>query len=285
MRKFVGTAVLVLLASGSARGQSCDADLASCEQDLAATEQSLQSCVVDLVEALPRAELYWVCAQAFGSVTRDTDQDGVPDRVDQCTDTDEGLAVDLAGCSLRQFCERSPATRDRERRTCRRLDWQNDEPDASSPRDCRARDALCGPAVEEPLAGRACQTVLLTVSTAYAGPAAGVSTQVRYPADVVEMPGFGSEAELHVTNVSGVGGLFGAADADTDSDGQDETVIATLINIAEPILAGPYVTIRFACLPEGRAPRASDFACNSDVSNYEGETVPSSCSVALATDP
>jgi len=92
---------------------------ATCESELALCEDTVSKCVGEQGLA-------------------DADQDGEEDEHDLCPDTPPAELVDRDGCSLSQFCSRHSldiasggvATL---RATCRRADWQNDEP-------LRARD-------------------------------------------------------------------------------------------------------------------------------------------------
>ncbi len=65
----------------------------------------------------------------------DEDRDGEEDSTDECPGTPEAEAVDQAGCSRAQFCERLPSQGSK--LECRRADWQNDEPGSQHPQDCR----------------------------------------------------------------------------------------------------------------------------------------------------
>lgn len=66
----------------------------------------------------------------------DEDADGEHDQTDLCPGTADGMAVDTAGCSIYQFCASFPTQPASNRRTCRRADWQNDEPEVGRPMDC-----------------------------------------------------------------------------------------------------------------------------------------------------
>ena len=67
----------------------------------------------------------------------DTDGDEVPDARDHCAGTAASDPVDENGCSLAQFCA-VDATTALGKRTCRKLDWKNDEPlMAARDADCR----------------------------------------------------------------------------------------------------------------------------------------------------
>jgi hypothetical protein len=92
------------------------------------------------------------CQADLAGCCSDDDGDGIPDALDSCPDTPQGLAVDQKGCSQEQFCDEFDATTRDGRRTCKRSDWKNDEPVMRrSDRDCAAtRDVprRCLPQVE-----------------------------------------------------------------------------------------------------------------------------------------
>lgn len=274
------TVVVVLFAGARASAQTCDVELTECREQVSQLTESRNQCVVDLLVALTDAQRNDAYRTLYADATRDLDEDGALDRADRCAHTDSSLAVDLGGCSLAQFCATQVIERQRDRQTCRRLDWRNDEPGAANPGDCRFEGTLCAAAVPEPPSDRGCQAVVVTVVTSFAGDAAGISTRVGYPGDVIEIPGFGDAAIARTTNVTGVSGLFVAADDDTAS-----WVAASLLNLFEPIPAGPFVEFRFDCRDPEALPVLADFACTADVSSYEGDSLPATCSVELAFEP
>jgi hypothetical protein len=63
-----------------------------------------------------------------GCTPDDNDGDGEADTTDRCPDSAAGNAVDSAGCSVSQFCAAFDATTRVGARSCKRADWQNDEP-------------------------------------------------------------------------------------------------------------------------------------------------------------
>lgn len=58
----------------------------------------------------------------------DSDGDGVANVNDNCPETGSGAETDGSGCSLDQFCFGFDATQASGFRSCRKADWQNDEP-------------------------------------------------------------------------------------------------------------------------------------------------------------
>ncbi len=107
-------------------GNACDPfptesnhDLAQCQLDLGESAAQLQ---------LLQNEL----AACTAALPGDTDSDGEYDPTDACPDTASGAVVDSAGCSRAQFCMRSAT----DYRSCRELDWKNDEPSERRPEDC-----------------------------------------------------------------------------------------------------------------------------------------------------
>jgi hypothetical protein len=111
----------------------CDTDLGQCHADLAAcqSDTALAQCRADLATATTD-----LAACLTDPLLRDSDADGVPDPLDRCPGTPSGEPVDDAGCSLAQFCGKFDATTRDGARACRRVDWKNDEPLLSSPKDC-----------------------------------------------------------------------------------------------------------------------------------------------------
>lgn len=73
----------------------------------------------------------------------DADGDGEASPTDACPGTPEGVAVDAAGCSLRQFC-RAIDGRGRGAAVCNNSDWKNDEA-LGNPLDCKVRGGVCVP--------------------------------------------------------------------------------------------------------------------------------------------
>ncbi len=64
----------------------------------------------------------------IASMTADADGDGVPDARDRCTSTPAGQFVDDGGCSQAEFCAAFAIAKKSDRKTCKKLDWKNDEP-------------------------------------------------------------------------------------------------------------------------------------------------------------
>ena len=94
------------------RGDVAPADRSACDTDLAQTTADLTACEGDLARP----------------PTSDGDNDGETDRTDLCPNTTEGVEVDLAGCSLAQFCSQVETTTGAGKRRCKKSDWKNDEP-------------------------------------------------------------------------------------------------------------------------------------------------------------
>lgn len=95
-----------------------------------------------------------ICQADLVAATADDDADGVRNVDDHCSGTAASAAVDTDGCSLAQFCASVSATTPTGQRTCKKLDWQNDEPSMRSrERDCvvnrmgaGSSDDVCVPA-------------------------------------------------------------------------------------------------------------------------------------------
>ena len=67
----------------------------------------------------------------------DSDKDGEANDNDKCPFTPPGKEVDDSGCSLQEFCGKVDVRLSRRAaKTCKRLDWKNDEPLARKPFDC-----------------------------------------------------------------------------------------------------------------------------------------------------
>ena len=73
----------------------------------------------------------------------DTDADGVRNTADDCPGTTADGEVDLVGCSQVQFCSGIDVSTGPGRATCNNSDWQNDEPRAENPEDCKAKQGSC----------------------------------------------------------------------------------------------------------------------------------------------
>ena len=86
-----------------------------------------------------------------------------------------------------------------------------------------------------------------------------------------------------VENLTGAtAGLFSAGDQDADPN--NATIAVGLVSISQPVPAGPYARVTFDC-NGGAAPRVADFRCMSDVSSILGNTIESTCTLALQTTP
>jgi hypothetical protein len=68
----------------------------------------------------------------------DSDGDGEEDATDACANTPVGEDVNVAGCSLLQFCSAIDASTRLGRRACHVADWKNDGLPTGASRDCKA---------------------------------------------------------------------------------------------------------------------------------------------------
>jgi hypothetical protein len=59
-----------------------------------------------------------------------------------CTGTAAAAEVHPEGCSLAQFCSLIDVSTGAGKGLCNASDWQNDEPLAKSPEDCRVQDGV-----------------------------------------------------------------------------------------------------------------------------------------------
>ena len=137
----------------------------------------------------------------------------------------------------------------------------------------------------EAAASARCESVVVTVDWDHrrTEKVSGVVVRVGYPASLV-MPSQGhpDSSKDRVQLLTGTsGGLFDAVPRDSDQDGRKDVVSVGLIT--QGIGSGRFARLDFDCAPGMAPPRASDFACVSDVADDAGG-VPSSCSVALAAD-
>ncbi|MCI0347694.1 MAG: hypothetical protein L0221_20020, partial [Chloroflexi bacterium] len=101
---------------------SPDVELGACE---AGSATQLAACNASLDTM--RGEL--------AAATADADGDGRRDQDDACPDTPAGAAVDQTGCSQAQFCGAIAVANKAGRNTCKKADWQNDEPLLKKKRD------------------------------------------------------------------------------------------------------------------------------------------------------
>jgi hypothetical protein len=111
------------------------ADVTQLQSDLAFTEAGLQQTEADLTQT--QADL--------AVATADMDGDGIRDTADACPGTTAHAEVDLVGCSRAQFCAAVDVSTGPARATCNNSDWQNDEPRAENPEDCKAQQGVCVP--------------------------------------------------------------------------------------------------------------------------------------------
>jgi len=131
-----------------------DSESCTCPNDLLDAEEGLQSCQAQvstlngaLADAQHASNLCGVelqeCKEAVSMAGIDSDDDGIPDIIDQCPETGTSLVADLLGCSQAQFCANFDGRGWRDRLRCKAADWQNDEPLWA--RDCQARRGSCVP--------------------------------------------------------------------------------------------------------------------------------------------
>jgi hypothetical protein len=133
-------------------------------------------------------------------------------------------------------------------------------------------------------ASTACEQATLTITVTHeVSDAAGVTTSISYPASA-SLPGTANQPTVldRVENLTGVsGGLFSVGD--NDADPNDATLVVGLVSPAAAVPSGPFAEVTFDC--EGEAPVLADFACTPDVSSVLGNTVESTCTLALDVTP
>ena len=101
-----------------------EADLATCEADNATLTAQVATLTAE--------------NQALQDLLSDGDADGVLDTTDTCPSTPSGQAVDLAGCSIAEFCAAYT-----QNNVCKSVDWMNDDPVGQG--DCRWTGGSCVP--------------------------------------------------------------------------------------------------------------------------------------------
>ena len=99
----------------------------------------------------------------------------------------------------------------------------------------------------------------------------------------VVYPGPKLQKSGNPVNLSGVSGIFNSGDNDTavPGDGFNDTLSVGLLAIPGNIPPGQFARQVFLCRTGAAAPAPSEFSCASDVSDANGFTVASSCSLAI----
>jgi hypothetical protein len=128
-----------------------------------------------------------------------------------------------------------------------------------------------------------CTSAQVTIVTSYNPPPEdinGVTTVVTYPGPKLARDG-------NPTNLSGVSGIFNFGDNDTavPGDGFNDTLSVGLLAIPGDIPPGNFASANFLCRVGAPVPVPADFGCTSDVSDANGLTVPSTCTVNLVVNP
>lgn len=134
-----------------------------------------------------------------------------------------------------------------------------------------------------------CTTAIVTITTTYAEPdAAGITTFVNYPATKLDIPGAGTDPSVseRIENISGINdGLFSVGDQDTNSDLLDDRISAGLLSLNSAIPDGAFAEATFDCKPGQPNPLPADFTCTLDASDFDGNVVAGTCSVAVTLVP
>ncbi len=104
----------------------------------------------------------------------------------------------------------------------------------------------------------------------------GVTASVIYPGPKLARTG-------NPQNLSGVTGIFTFGDNDVavPGDGFNDRLSPGLLAIPGDIPPGAFARATFACRAGAAAPSPSEFSCTSDVSDVNGFTVASSCSLDI----
>lgn len=104
----------------------------------------------------------------------------------------------------------------------------------------------------------------------------GVTTTVRYPGPKLQRSG-------NPVNLTGVTGIFQFGDNDLNppGDGFNDTLSPGLLVFPGDIPPGQFARQTFLCRQGAAAPSPTEFSCSSDVSDANGFTVPSTCSLAI----
>jgi hypothetical protein len=210
----------------SAQGTTCEDDLAACQAALATCPEELASCETARAECsadLAEAEA------ALAAATADEDGDGVRDQVDQCSGS-QG-AVDLAGCTIAQFCTAVNATSRPGKVACKKSDWRNDEPSMRrSDQDCTIDKGAKGTGDDRcvPTGGLPPTTSVPTTSTS----SSTVSTTSTVPGSTTTTLASGACGTLSFTT-GPPGGACGRVNGAADGSGANLVPFGS----AEPVLA------------------------------------------------
>jgi len=94
---------------------------------------------------------------------------------------------------------------------------------------------------------------------------------LAYP-DAVLIPGTGPAPSVKDRVKITAGGQTTISDDDTDDDGIDDTVTASVIGQDND--PGEYATLTFDCIAGKNIPAASAFVCGASASNSQGDTIP-----------
>ena len=133
-----------------------------------------------------------------------------------------------------------------------------------------------------------CSTVMVVMDANFSEidfpDVSGITIDVVYPADKVEIPGCCDDPSVsdRVSNLTGVtSGLFNVADQDDPSQGPT-SLSAGLVAIPGPIPPGAFAQAEFDCVDGAAAPAASEFTCSIDASTLLGGAVDATCSLSVS---
>jgi hypothetical protein len=118
---------------------------------------------------------------------------------------------------------------------------------------------------------------------------AGIVTELRYPPDVVSLPGSQDDAQVmaRVTDISGVSGFLSVFDQDTDQDQTDDRLRTAAVAAPNTYGPGDFERVQFDCEPGASVPSAEAFTCAvPEASDEFGNPLDPSqvgCSVSVAT--
>jgi hypothetical protein len=146
---------------------------------------------------------------------------------------------------------------------------------ASYPSEFGAYPGVCNPVVVPP-----CTSADIVVDVQLgAGDATGIDVTVNYP---------GAKLQLvpPVMNETGVAGTFLFGDNDSPPlDGFNDELTAGLIAIPGPIPGGDFAAAVFNCRNGANGPGPSEFSCDAEASDIDGQPISATCTVSLNVVP
>lgn len=133
----------IILLEGQASSLQSQVDalnvqVADLEGQVTTLQGDLALCQADVASLTAQVATLTAENQALLDQLSDGDADGVLDTTDTCPATPAGQPVDLAGCSIDEFCGTFT-----QNAFCKAADWRNDDPTGQG--DCRWQQSVCVP--------------------------------------------------------------------------------------------------------------------------------------------